>query len=621
MDRFAKNLELLQKSNAKTALQLSYLSPDDVMFCKTRKGELNLKRIYQGKTYYYHDPLGAKDDAEAWMRRQDLTKAGVFYVYGIGLGYAYEAVKPWLKAHRDNTLIFLEDDLAVYHRFLETELATEVLKNPQVKIEASPRLLNDTALFDELSWTFLRVPFVIAALPLYAAVKNDYFLALHHQIAYLAASKAAQVSEYFEYGIAFFRNFYPNLFLLPQASLGNGLFGQFQDVPAIICGAGPSLNKNIDLLSKVGDRAIIFAGGSALNAFCAKGIKPHFGAGIDPNAMQYERIKANQQFKIPFFYRNRFYHDALKAVRGPHLYLTGSGGYDTARWVEEQLGIEGDDVDEGHNIVNFSLSIAHAMGCNPIIFVGVDMAYTDMQSYADGIVPNPQVKKKEILETADFDSQAILRKDIFGKPVYTLWKWVSESQWISDYARQHQDVAFLNATEGGIGFDGIPNLPLSEVMDTLLTQNLPLHKKISDLIETHRLNHVTKDKIASVLEELRDSLIRVTQCIEAIMAEAANMSARIRKEGPLATLETPTMSLYEMELTDEPGYKYLLDNFNIVYLKAFQRELQKVPKRLSEKQQQLRKLELHLKRLSFLKDVSKVNIEMIQLVTRPSCTR
>ena len=41
------------------------------------------------------------------------------------------------------------------------------------------------------------------------------------------------------------------------------------------------------------------------------------------------------------------------------------------------------------------------------------------------------------------------RNDIHGNPVYTLWKWITEAKWISDFAENHPELTILNATEGG----------------------------------------------------------------------------------------------------------------------------------------------------------------------------
>ena len=49
-------------------------------------------------------------------------------------------------------------------------------------------------------------------------------------------------------------------------------------------------------------------------------MQPHFAAGIDPNSAQYDRLSTNTAFEVPFFYRNRLFHQAFKTIHGPRLY-------------------------------------------------------------------------------------------------------------------------------------------------------------------------------------------------------------------------------------------------------------------------------------------------------------
>ena len=44
--------------------------------------------------------------------------------------------------------------------------------------------------------------------------------------------------------------------------------------------------------------------------------------------------------------------------------------------------------------------------------------------------------------------QTLLKTDIYGKPIYTLWKWIAEANWIGDFAKAHPDITVINATEG-----------------------------------------------------------------------------------------------------------------------------------------------------------------------------
>ena len=43
------------------------------------------------------------------------------------------------------------------------------------------------------------------------------------------------------------------------------------------------------------------------------------------------------------------------------------------------------------------------MGCSPLIFVGMDLAFTDMKAYAKGVVADASVEEQKILQGGDFD--------------------------------------------------------------------------------------------------------------------------------------------------------------------------------------------------------------------------
>ena len=57
-------------------------------------------------------------------------------MYGLGLGYYYEAAYEWLEKSKskERYLIFLEDDLEVIRLFLETELASKILNDKQARL-------------------------------------------------------------------------------------------------------------------------------------------------------------------------------------------------------------------------------------------------------------------------------------------------------------------------------------------------------------------------------------------------------------------------------------------------------------------------------------------------------
>lgn len=611
-----KSLAHLHKVDAKLAFKIMRTDPTPLEFCLTEKKEPNLKRTFEGHTYHYHSEKGALDEAQEWFH-SIAHETTVIYVYGTGLGYYYDVAKNWLKYHPDRALVFLEEDPAVLHRLFETERGLEMLRNPQVQIVHFTDLLEDKTLFNELSWTYIFCPFTISCLKLYAQVNHEGFSSLHHEITYEAMQKKDIVEEYLNYGIPFFRNFYPNLRELPDSSWGNGLFGQFQEVPAIICGAGPSLDKNIKLLGTLKDRALFFAGSSGLNGLMQEGITPHFGAAIDPNQAQLARVSAVKETKVPFFYRNRIFHDALGAIRGPRLYLSGTGGYEIADWFDQELGLEGPSLDEGHNVINFCLEIARALGCNPIILVGVDLAFTDDQYYSNNVTTNLQLTEKDF-EGSGYDAQPILRTDIEGKPIHTLWRWVIEADWISQFAEKNPQLTLLNATEGGLGMKGVSNITLKQVKEEFLISKQDLHTVVEKKIaESGSFPVPLEDgKIRALLGRVHRSLEDCVEKITRLKKEMARLQDIIMKgEKPPTNLETPTSKLLEIEIDEEIGYRYLLETFNLIFTRWRHRTIQRLQdphRKMSEKSRNKKKIELQMERLGFLTDVALVNMELIK---------
>ncbi|MCE2983217.1 MAG: DUF115 domain-containing protein [Parachlamydia sp.] len=614
MTHLSKNLELLSKQNAILAYQLQHFQPDALQLCMTQQEEPNLKRHYEGETYLYHSQTGALDEADDWFAGINLEGVETLFVYGSGLGYYYQSAKKWLRENPKHKIVFLEIDKEVLYRLFETECGTEMLRDSQVQIIHFENLFEDKALFNELAWGYVNSPFAISALKLYTEVNPQGCLDLSRHLSYLIVERKAFAEEYLRFGIPFFRNFYPNLNELPKANLGNALFGKFKGVPAIICGAGPSLNKNIQFLKEIEGKALLFAGSSALNALLPQGIIPDFGVAIDPNPSQLPRIQAAQGKNIPFFYRGRLHHDALKSLDGPRLYLTGSGGYAIAKWIENELDIEGEELDEGQNVVNFCIEIAHALGCNPIILAGVDLAYTDRQYYAKGVETSLQLSEKDFERQEDFEAKLVEREDIHGKPVATLWKWIAEAEWISEFAREHPELTLLNATEGGIGIKEVPSVTLQESINKM--GEIPsLKQHIENAIQAQPLHGIQPDAIKNIVRQLENSLNRCLHLLAQLKKEAARLLEALEQNKPYPpSLQTTKMALVEHEIEEEAAYQALLETFSQVYMRYSWGKIQALQQasNMSKKKINFDKVALQIDRLTFLEETAHVNLQLIK---------
>ncbi len=600
---FYKNCDLWAKTDPKQAVLLPFHPPHTVYFHQEPEEALNL--INKKATPYFYHAKHPLDEAEEWFKTLTLSSSPVLCVFGIGLGYYYSVMRAWLEGDKKRRLLFLEDDLEVIYRFLETEEATHLLHNSQVQLLYFKDIEKDELFFEKLYWDYARLTMPITALNAYQIERKKIFEQLQRKITYDFAIKNALLDEYLRYGGAFFVNFYRNLMSLPHSYLGNKTFGSFRKIPAIICGAGPSLTKDLELLAQLDQKALIFAGGSAMNALNAVGIQPHLGAGIDPNPAQFDRLNANHAFETPFYYRNRLHHDAFKLIHGPRLYITGCGGYDIADYFEEKLAIAHQDfLDEGHNVINFCLQIAKQLGCDPIILIGLDLAFTGMQSYAPGIEKNTLFDPQQFEHVEEFDEKPLLLKDIEGQPLYTLWKWIAESEWIGDFAKENPEVTIINATQGGLGCPGIANESLGSLIEQYLTRAYPIRERLHTEIQNSTMAHVTPLAVRTSLEELQLSLQRVLEHLAVLIQEAEQVAITHRDQ------QSGAAALCEIELAEEPAYQYILDIFNLVQIRLYYKELHDL-KQLSFPDSLIAKSHLNGQRLKFLKEVTQINLLLI----------
>lgn len=578
-ERFKKNVDKWAAVNHSTPSVILNADCRHLNFCVTGSDEQNLKIEKDGHTVYYHSPDGAQQEAEQWMKELDLADDKILYVYGIGLGYYYDAAKEWLNSNLEHLLIFLEKDPAVFHRLFETEKGEEILNSNQVLV-----YWYDTAggnaqrLLEKLGSMYVFSDFQISALKYYLDTDSQQLAVIEKTISYFRNLHSGSAIESMSFGKGFFTNFYSNILYLSESYLGNALKDKFKGVPAIVCGAGPSLGKNLDLLGTLKDRALIFAGGTAMNALNTGGVLPHFGVGIDPNWHHYLRLITNIAYEVPFFYRTRMFHHAFRAIHGDKLYVCGSIPYGISKTFEEKFGIKEEAITEGFNVINFSVEIAKLLGCSPIITVGVDLAYTNDKSYASGIVTHPLHDSKRNIKTKEASDELVVRPDVNGKPVNTLWKWVNESLWYTNFVQTNPGVAVINSTEGGLGFPGVLNIPLAYVAEHILKKQYDIETRIHTEMQNSRMPpEVTFEKVKENILETRASMITCLQLCYALKEEYGAILNDLTqgKDGP-PNLVTDSILDHISALDGELAYSTLIIYFDEKYLHCYGQYLRRL---------------------------------------------
>jgi len=551
-DCFEKNTALFEYKNPRAVALFSCIEERVWSFCKTEKDEPNLS--YQNKIFL-HDQKGALDEAYRWAKTLDLDQTEVFVVFGVGLGYEYVVLKDWLQESSERQLIFLEDDLALLHRFLETDQAYDLLQNRQAHLYYLENSQEGVEVLQGISWACISKSMKLSAQTLYQKKRAATFQEIQDRLSYEMSDIHAVVDEYLNHGISYFRNFWRNLFLLDGSFSAGALFKAFHNIPAIVVAAGPSLQKELPLLHSLQDRALIIAGGSSVNILNEAGIFPHFASAIDPNPLQYMRLRQNLAFTTPFFYRSRLLHEAACAITGPRLYLRGGDGYNISDYFEKKAKIRGKILGGGHSIANFNIEIAHALGCSPIILVGYDLAFgKDRSRYAPGVEEShPASLSRGVAD------DVVCYKDCNNNPILTSWKWVLEGQWIEEFIAKHGKKRFINATGGGLGIRGIRQMSLQSAVDTYLTKSYDLRSLVHRAVEEADVCTISDSVLVAHTAKLFDSLTNCTTKIDQIIAAMQTLQLGMRDVHPL---ENPEIIMHRHALEKECGFEYVLEVFD-----------------------------------------------------------
>jgi len=336
-------------------------------------------------------------------------------------------------------------------------------------------------------------------------------------------------SDYSDLGMQIASNTFGNLKYLTKAKNGLSLQNAFQNVPAIICGAGASLTAQLENLPEAMKCALVFAGGSAMQVFSAAGIFPHFISSIDPDP-PYERFAAINSFAAPFFYQSRLSGQLLPLVQGELIWLPDNGGWGWEKAILQEAGV----FEGGWTVATFCTAVASHLGCNPIIFLGMDLAFRE-ERYAAGV-------------THAIEEELVVVNGAEGEQLFSKRDWILSAEWLSEFARQHPGMAFWNASTGGLPISGVKNFSFIEVMQEL-TNFADLGGLVhAQLQKAQPASYATAEELQEKSQRVVEGIVRIEGMCDALL----EICERLHPQPPF---ESGQYVLLEMDLEEDEIYQ------------------------------------------------------------------
>lgn len=277
------------------------------------------------------------------------------------------------------------------------------------------------------------------------------------------------------------RNITANEYKIRNSKGVNWLFEKLKGVPTILVGAGPSLDKNIDLLKECKNKACIIACSSALKPMLAKEIIPDivFVTDSKPKEMRlmldesdfYLKEKADEMILIC----DTFVHPSVYEDWTGELFFYNIRALESCPFTHSLIEFTGQigQLGAGGSVTTIMLCFAYGgLKCEPVIFVGQDCAYYDTSKHHVSNISSGVADLTKVYQPID-------TVDYLDRKCYTNKALLSFCYWFEDFTLGNVGT-FINATEGGILTAGFTMQSLQFVLDNHLKQEYNIRELLLD---------------------------------------------------------------------------------------------------------------------------------------------
>lgn len=420
-----------------------------------------------GRRLFLHSRHQPLDEARRLVESADLEGKTVLFVHGFALGYHVEML--FDRLGDEALIVVLEPDLHLLRTAFELRDFSRLLRTSRVMFLTQPdraalmmRLGGHQALVSVGQGFLTHSP----SQQLHGRFHAEVRRVIDEFLAFCRTSMNTLVLN----GLRTCENIARNLgWYVATPGIGD-LKNKHARQPAIIVSAGPSLRKNKHLLKDAQGRAVIVAVQTTLQPLLEMGIEPDYVTSLD-----YHDICTRFFEKLPPRLRTQL---VAEPKASPAVFSLFPGpvrllGSEFADGLLREMRPGKDRLRAGATVAHLAFYLAEYMGCDPIIFVGQDLGFSDGLCYTPGTsyedVWRPELNRFCTVEMKQWEhivrERPILRRieDHQGRPMYTeerLFTYLQQFE--RDFAASPARI--IDATEGGARKHGAEAMTLAEAL-------------------------------------------------------------------------------------------------------------------------------------------------------------
>lgn len=438
--------------------------------------ENNDKRIYMGSKY------NQKNNISKFIGKIEIKSSqDIIFIIGLGLGeYLNQLLE---KVDRDNKVLIIEPDNEIYEKNIKNESIKNKINKNNIKyfnykeekefreflnLEINGDYIGDIKANIYTNYDVVYTEECLKIVKLLSLHYNEFkvrrntIMAIHENCMKSSIENMKNINEFINC---------------------NKFKGAFKDKTSVIVSSGPSLAKNISKLKDYKEDVIIITGLRSVKELMMNGIKPHFIAIVDSHDIMFD-LFGNVNEDIPLITIEQANSKILSNYRGKKLIAFNN----FKNLVTDVMNEEYIELDVGGSVAHLCTSFSIFTGIRNIIFIGQDLAYTNMEQHSKN--SSNEIFDSKLKET-EIDKNSL--KKVHGNVeeyVYTDSMFLSFKENFETIIRKNPEVNFINATEGGAKIKGTKVTTLKKALDIYSEKS---NDDINQIIKSLTINNYTKN--------------------------------------------------------------------------------------------------------------------------------
>lgn len=403
----------------------------------TNSGAFTMAGQDENGSYYYHSNVNPETEAAAFADYYYDKESDSYVIWGLGLGYH---IKEMFRLDDGIRIQVFENDLdVIYHCLMAVDLFN-LIANKRFSLIYDPDFKKIIPVLDNITEN------LIIHSPSLRHIRNTK---IREQMEMFFIRDSGKRNSAILFGNNSRENFKHYDGYIDE------LKPEFEGKDVIIVAAGPSLDKNVELLRNKKPGIIILAVETVFRKLLKLGIDVDYMIVTDANSRIYSHLAGLEEEQIPMLYLATAYKGYSVNYCGKK-YLICQNGYDRAQELAKQKGWH--LYETGGSVSTTALDVCVYLGCKSIAFIGLDLAYTDNLAHATDTSRRVVSETEEMKQVPAIGGGTVPVSRLFS--IY--------NRWIASRVKK-ADVTMpvIDATEGGAIVPGLTVMVLKEYMEKI----------------------------------------------------------------------------------------------------------------------------------------------------------